>query len=38
MLNGKEEENRVRYVRVYARRGGRWRAVAQMAAPLPPER
>ena len=27
--------NRVRYVRVYARRDGRWRAVAQMAAPIP---
>ena len=27
--------NRVRYVRVYARREGRWRAVAQMAAPIP---
>ncbi len=27
--------NRVRYIRVYARRGGTWRAVAQMAAPLP---
>jgi homoserine O-acetyltransferase len=36
LLDGKEEENRVRYVRVYARRAGRWRAVAQMAAPLPP--
>jgi hypothetical protein len=31
---GREEENRVRYVRVYARRAGRWRAVAQMSAPL----
>jgi ketosteroid isomerase-like protein len=30
---GKEEPNRVRYVRVYARRGGRWQAVAQMAVP-----
>ena len=30
--NGRETENRVRYVRVYARRGGVWRAVAQMAA------
>jgi ketosteroid isomerase-like protein len=29
--------NRVRYIRVYARRKGEWRAVAQMAAPLPPE-
>jgi ketosteroid isomerase-like protein len=27
--------NRVRYIRVYARRGDRWRAVAQMAAPIP---
>ena len=27
--------NRVRYVRVYARRDGRWRAVSQMAAPVP---
>ncbi len=27
--------NRVRYIRVYARREGRWRAVTQMAAPLP---
>ena len=26
--------NRVRYIRVYARRNGEWRAVAQMAAPL----
>ena len=33
--DGKEEINRVRYVRVYARRAGRWQAVAQMAAPLP---
>lgn len=29
--------NRVRYIRVYARRQGEWRAVAQMAAPLPAE-
>ena len=29
--------NRVRYVRVFAKRGGTWRAVAQMAAELPPE-
>ena len=35
ILDGKEELNRVRYVRVYARRGGRWQAVAQMATPLP---
>jgi homoserine O-acetyltransferase len=32
--DGREEENRVRYIRVYARRAGRWRAVAQMSAPL----
>jgi homoserine O-acetyltransferase len=38
LRDGREEENRVRYVRVYAHRGGQWRAVAQMAAPLPPER
>ena len=29
--------NRVRYVRVYAKRNGMWRAVAQMAAALPDE-
>lgn len=29
--------NRVRYIRVYAKRKGEWRAVAQMAAPLPPD-
>jgi ketosteroid isomerase-like protein len=33
---GKEEPNRVRYVRVYARRAGRWQAVAQMAVPQTP--
>ena len=27
--------NRVHYIRVYARREGRWRAVAQMSTPLP---
>jgi ketosteroid isomerase-like protein len=32
---GREEPNRVRYLRVYARRGGRWQAVAQMAVPQP---
>jgi ketosteroid isomerase-like protein len=32
----KEVPNRVRYIRVYARRGGTWRAVAQMATPMPP--
>ena len=35
ILDGKEDVNRVRYVRVYARRAGRWQAVAQMATPLP---
>jgi ketosteroid isomerase-like protein len=30
--DGKETENRVRYVRVYARRNGEWRAVSQFAA------
>jgi hypothetical protein len=35
--SGKETANRVRYVRVFARRGGRWQAVMQMAQPLPPE-
>ena len=34
---GKETPNRVRYVRVFARRNGRWQAVAQMATPLPPD-
>jgi ketosteroid isomerase-like protein len=29
--------NRVRYIRVYARRAGRWQAVTQMSAPLPSE-
>lgn len=33
--NGTDVPNRVRYVRVYARRQGVWRAVSQMAAPLP---
>ncbi len=33
---GRDVPNRVRYVRVFARRGGTWRAVAQMAAPVPP--
>jgi ketosteroid isomerase-like protein len=31
--NGKETPNRVRYVRVFARRNGEWRAVSQMATP-----
>ena len=29
--------NRVRYIRVYAKRGGHWRAVTQMSALLPEE-
>ena len=35
IIDGKEEVNRVRYVRVWARRSGRWQAVAQMSTPLP---
>ena len=31
----KDVPNRVRYIRVYAKRDGRWRAVAQMAAVMP---
>jgi ketosteroid isomerase-like protein len=31
----REVPNNVRYVRVYARRQGKWRAVAQMATPIP---
>jgi homoserine O-acetyltransferase len=34
--DGRETENRVRYLRVWARRDGAWRAVLQMAVPLPP--
>src|SRR6476659_10295774 len=33
----KDVPNRVRYIRVYAKRGGQWRAVAQLAAPVPEE-
>jgi uncharacterized protein (TIGR02246 family) len=33
--NGQQVPNIVRYVRVYARRDGQWRAVMQMAAPIP---
>jgi ketosteroid isomerase-like protein len=33
----KDVPNRVRYIRVYAKRDGRWRAVVQMAAPAEPE-
>ena len=32
--NGQDVPNLVRYVRVYSRRGGTWRAVSQMSAPL----
>jgi ketosteroid isomerase-like protein len=32
---GRDVPNRVRYVRVFAKRAGEWRAVAQMAAELP---
>jgi len=35
--NGQESENRVRYLRIWARRDGSWRAVVQMAIPVPPE-
>lgn len=34
---GRDVPNRVRYIRVYAKRDGRWRAVAQMAAPISAE-
>jgi ketosteroid isomerase-like protein len=34
---GRDVPNRVRYIRVFAKREGRWRAVAQMSAPLPQE-
>jgi hypothetical protein len=30
---GNEVPNRVRYIRVFARRAGEWRAVSQMATP-----
>jgi ketosteroid isomerase-like protein len=33
---GRDVPNDNRYVRVYARRGGRWRAVTQMSAPARP--
>lgn len=32
--DGRDVPNLVRYVRVYARRDGRWRAVCQMSAPV----
>jgi ketosteroid isomerase-like protein len=37
--DGKDVPNRVRYIRVFSRRGGRWQAVTQMSAPIenPPE-
>jgi ketosteroid isomerase-like protein len=31
----REVPNRVHYIRIFARRQGRWQAVAQMSAPLP---
>ena len=34
--DGKEAPNIVQYLRVYARRAGRWSAVAQMSTPAPP--
>ena len=34
---GRDVPNRVRYIRVYARRAGRWQAVTQMSAPLADE-
>jgi homoserine O-acetyltransferase len=34
----REQPNRVRYLRIWAHRNGVWRAVLQMAAPLPPPR
>jgi homoserine O-acetyltransferase len=34
--DGRETQNRVRYLRVWAKRDGAWRAVLQMAVPLPP--
>ena len=34
---GRDVPNRVRYIRVYAKRDGKWRAVAQMAAVVPPD-
>ncbi len=33
---GRETPNRVRYLRLWAKRDGEWRAVRQMAVPLPP--
>jgi ketosteroid isomerase-like protein len=32
---GNEVPNNVRYIRVYLRRQGKWRAVSQMATPIP---
>lgn len=34
---GRDVPNRVHYIRVFARRDGKWRAVSQMSAPLPAE-
>ena len=38
--DGKDVPNRVRYIRVFSRRSGRWQAVTQMSAPMenPPEK
>ena len=33
---GQDVPNNVQYIRVFARREGRWRAVAQKSAPVPP--
>jgi ketosteroid isomerase-like protein len=33
--DGRDVPNRVRYIRVFSRRGGRWQAVSQMSASLP---
>ncbi len=33
--NDRDVPNDVRYIRIYLRRRGRWRAVAQMATPIP---
>jgi ketosteroid isomerase-like protein len=32
--DGRDVPNRVRYIRVFARRAGRWQAVTQMSAPM----
>ena len=35
VVYAEDTENRVRYLRVWAKRDGSWRAVLQMALPLP---